>query len=137
MNKLNEKLNSKESCTVQFPFKPQKIPCDDQCRFSTNSELFLWGTIVFCADDSQWYIFEFDQSIMDALEAYRFRNKSLQAIEFYLSRFEDKTIRIMIGRNNIATVKEKTEEQIFARMQDRNLHLVECCARLDNYVLSL
>lgn len=119
---LNDSLDSTASCAVQMPFAPQKISCTDALIWADNGDRYVYASIVRLTDKNEWAIYEFHQPIMDALEAYRFRNGGVQQLEFMLSRYGDGELRISLGRNNLRPVADQVPDEEFrkiAQLSDR------------------
>ena len=98
IRRINEELATGKILPVVFPFPPSKIPVDDALSVRVDAEHILYSSLVWLVDESTWGIFEFDQTICDALTGYAFRNGGMQKLECLLSRYPDGSLRINAGR---------------------------------------
>ena len=98
IRRINEELAAGRILPVVFPFPPAKIPVDDSLLVSKDGAHVLYSALVWLVDEKAWGIFEFDQTIRDALNGYAFRNSGMQRLECLLSRYEDGSLRINAGR---------------------------------------
>lgn len=83
---------------VMFPFPPSQIPVDDALLVMPDGPHILYSSIVWLVDELKWGILEFDQTLLNALRGYAFRHSGMQKTECLLSRYEDGSLRINIGR---------------------------------------
>lgn len=98
IRRINEELATGKVTPVLFPFKPSRIPVDESLVVNKDGPRVLYSALVWLVDDKAWAIFEFDQTIQDALSGYAFRNNGMQKLECLLSRYDDGSLRINAGR---------------------------------------
>lgn len=98
IRRINEEIVTGKLLPVMFPFPPAQVPVDDGLLVTASGSHILYGSLVWLVDERSWAILEFDQTILDALRGYAFRNAGMQHLECLLSRYEDGSLRINIGR---------------------------------------
>lgn len=98
IRRINEEIVAGKLMPAMFPFSPTEIPVDDALLVTPGGPHVLYSCIVWLVDEKSWGILEFDQTILNALRGYAFRNSGMQRLECLLSRYEDGSLRINAGR---------------------------------------
>ena len=109
---LNKILDETKPVAVSFLFPPIVLPIDDQGKLVPESNAVgkHFTTLVYSRDTKQFFVFEFDQKILDGVSAYKTRYENLAKIEVILSRFSSGAIRMTIGANNISEIDQLLAE---------------------------
>lgn len=132
IRRINEELATGKILPVVFPFPPARIPVNDNLLVKADGTRILYSALVWLVDEKIWGIFEFDQTIHDALSGYAFRNGGMQKLECLLSRYEDGSLRINAGRI-IAPAIDIIGDSAYTEMRGRAERLRDRYLKFDNY----
>lgn len=105
---LNSILNSNSVYTASFIFDPIALPISKIGYIvpEDNADNKHYATIVFIKELDNFYIFEFDQNILDGLGAYRARHGGISKFEVLLSRRADSKLQMTIGSHNFINYED-------------------------------
>jgi hypothetical protein len=122
---LNNLLTADSVHTVNFLFSPIVLPITDEGVVAPEelASKKHFTTLVFVKELDDYYVFEFDQKILDGLLAYRSRYGSMLKFEVLLSRRADGDVNMTIGVNNLNNSQElklKAEygKELFNKLYD-------------------
>lgn len=93
--------------------------------FDETQARWVFASLVWLNDTSEWALFEFDKAIMSNLSSYALRNNGMQKLEILVSRHEDGTIRLNAGFDSLTPVRELVEETTYAVMEDLAARLLD------------
>ena len=132
LRRINEELTAGKILPVVFPFAPCKVPVTDTLIVHADAPHILYSALVWLVDESSWGIFEFDQTIMDALSGYAFRNGGMQKLECLLSRYPDGSLRINVGRI-LPPAIDVIGADVYNNMRGRSERLRDRYLKFENY----
>lgn len=121
---------------VMFPFPPSEVPVDDGLLVNPNGPRTLYSSIVWLVDERKWGILEFDQTLINALRGYAFRNSGMQKLECLISRYEDGSLRINAGRI-LESAIDVIGSDAYNEMRGRAERLKDRYLKFDKYTFAV